>query len=121
MSTPDLAPPGIIPETVDRGFTDPPLARHLCAGGDNNFKPFWEFVAGPLHAGTFGPSRRDNTFGPEVRFLSIPEGLKADRLPSDGLQFFGAVKIDGKREVMTVAFYNLHGAKLYSKELTSET
>ena len=31
------------------------------------FDPFWEFVSGPLHAGTFGPNELDNTFGPEVQ------------------------------------------------------
>jgi alkaline phosphatase D len=85
-----------------------------------DFKPFWEFVAGPLHAGTFGPNKLDNTFGPEVKFISIPEGLKANRPPSDGLQFFGLVKIDGKSEVMTVSFHNLLGAKIYAVELTPE-
>jgi alkaline phosphatase D len=29
-----------------------------------DFEPFWEFVSGPLHAGTFGPNELDNTFGP---------------------------------------------------------
>jgi alkaline phosphatase D len=86
-----------------------------------DFKPFWEFVAGPLHAGTFGPNKLDNTFGPEVKYLSIPEGLKANRPPSDGLQFFGQVKIDGRSEVMTVSFHNLLGEKIYSVELPPET
>ena len=36
------------------------------------FDPFWEFVAGPLHAGTFGPNELDNTFGPEVKFVKAP-------------------------------------------------
>ncbi len=36
------------------------------------FEPFWEFVSGPLHAGTFGPNELDNTFGPEVRFVKAP-------------------------------------------------
>jgi alkaline phosphatase D len=84
------------------------------------FKPFWEFVTGPLHAGTFGPNKLDNTFGPEVKFLGIPEGLKPNRPPSEGLQFFGVVKIDGKSEVMTVSFHNLQGAKIYAVELTPE-
>jgi alkaline phosphatase D len=53
------------------------------------FDPFWEFVAGPLHAGTFGPNALDPTFGPEVRFLGIPAGMKPNRPPGDGLQFFG--------------------------------
>jgi alkaline phosphatase D len=85
-----------------------------------DFTPFWEFVAGPLHAGTFGPNRLDNTFGPEVKFLSIPEGLEPNRPPSDGLQFFGLVKIDGQSEVMTVSLHNLLGGRLYSVELSPE-
>jgi alkaline phosphatase D len=27
------------------------------------FEPFWEFVSGPLHAGSFGPGDLDMTFG----------------------------------------------------------
>jgi phosphodiesterase/alkaline phosphatase D-like protein len=86
-----------------------------------DFTPFWEFAAGPLHAGTFGPNTLDKTFGPEVKFLSIPEGLRANRPPSEGLQFFGQVKIDGKSDVMTVSFHNLQGAKIYGVELPPET
>jgi alkaline phosphatase D len=33
-----------------------------------DFKPFWEFVGGPLNAGTFGPNELDLTFGPTVMF-----------------------------------------------------
>src|SRR5262249_23180489 len=73
----------------------------------------WEFVAGPLHAGTFGPNKLDNTFGPQVKFLSIPNDLKPNRPPSDGLQFFGMVKINGQDEVMTVSLHNLRGEKVY--------
>ena len=29
-----------------------------------DFAPFWEFVSGPLNAGTFGPNELDATFGP---------------------------------------------------------
>jgi alkaline phosphatase D len=85
-----------------------------------DFKSFWKFVDRPLHAGTFGPNKLDNTFGPEVKFLSIPEGLKPNRPPSEGLQFFGLVKIDGKSEVMTVSFHNLQGVKIYGVELSPE-
>ncbi|HEY9635757.1 MAG TPA: alkaline phosphatase D family protein [Coleofasciculaceae cyanobacterium] len=86
-----------------------------------NFKPFWEFVAGPLNAGTFGPSQLDNTFGPQVKFNSIPANLKPNRPPSDGLQFFGTVKIEGTSQVMTVAIHNLEGKVLYSVDLPPET
>jgi alkaline phosphatase D len=85
-----------------------------------DFKPFWEFVAGPLHAGTFGPNQLDNTFGPQVKFQSIPPDLKANRPPSEGFQFFGTVKIDSNTDVMTVALHNLEGKILYSVDLPPE-
>ena len=53
-----------------------------------DFGPFWEFVAGPLNAGTFGPATLDETFGPEVRFVGIPPGMKPNRPPSDGFSVF---------------------------------
>ncbi|WP_199320340.1 alkaline phosphatase [Leptolyngbya sp. FACHB-261] len=84
------------------------------------FKPFWEFVAGPLHSGTFGPNKLDNTFGPEVRFQSVPDGMKANRPPSEGLQFFGQVQIDGDSQVMSVSLHNLTGNKLYQVDLQPE-
>ena len=31
-----------------------------------DFEPFWEFVSGPIHAGTFGRATLDNTFGPQL-------------------------------------------------------
>ena len=51
---------------------DPQRARF------KEFDPFWEFVAGPLHAGTFGPNELDGTFGPEVRFASVQAGLAGE-------------------------------------------
>jgi alkaline phosphatase D len=82
-----------------------------------DFSPFWEFVAGPLNAGTFGPNELDNTFGPQVMFQSVPAGMKPNRPPTEGLQFFGTVRIDGGSEVMTVALHNLHGERLYAVDL----
>ncbi|HEY3122058.1 MAG TPA: alkaline phosphatase, partial [Vicinamibacteria bacterium] len=76
------------------------------------------FVAGPLHAGTFGPNPLDATFGPEVRFLAIPPGMKPNRPPSAGLQFFGTLRIDGRSRVMTARLHDLSGATLYRVELT---
>src|SRR5262249_29475321 len=64
------------------------------------FRPFWEFVAGPLHAGTFGPNKLDPTFGPELRFLSIPESMKPNRPPSEGLQFFGTLDVEAASRVL---------------------
>jgi len=82
-----------------------------------DFDPFWEFVAGPLHAGTFGPSEIDATFGPEVRFASVKPGSPGNRPPSDGLQFFGFTKIAAKTRVMTVELRNLAGETIYSVAL----
>ncbi|MBS1807961.1 MAG: alkaline phosphatase D family protein [Acidobacteria bacterium] len=85
-----------------------------------DFTPFWEFVAGPLNAGTFGPGEMDNTFGPEVKFVGIPKGMKANRSPKDGFQFFGAIKVNGKTKAMTVSLHNLEGKQLYSVELPAK-
>jgi alkaline phosphatase D len=82
-----------------------------------DFTPFWEFVAGPLNAGTFGPNELDNTFGPQVVYQSVPTGMQPNRSPTEGLQFFGTVRIDGTSDVMTVALYNLAGDKLYSIDM----
>jgi alkaline phosphatase D len=90
---------------------DPQRARF------KDFDPFWEFVAGPLHAGTFGPAALDSTFGPEQRFIGIPQGMQPNRPPSDGFQFFGLVKISGKSKVMTVELRNLAGNVIYNVDL----
>jgi alkaline phosphatase D len=82
-----------------------------------DFDPFWEFVAGPIHAGTFGPNAPDMTFGPEVKFVGIPAGMKPNRPPSEGYQFFGTVRISAKDRVATVALHNLAGQTLYEVEL----
>lgn len=95
-------------------YYDPSLAQFT------DFKPFWEFVAGPLNAGTFGPNELDNTFGPQVKFQSVQPGMKPNRPPSEGLQFFGMVKIDGTNQVMTVALHNLAGEIIYSVDLPPE-
>lgn len=82
-----------------------------------DFEPFWEFVSGPLHAGTFGPGEFDNTFGPQLKFKGIPDGMKGNRPPSEGFQFFGMVKIDAHSRAMTVTHYNAAGKNLWSIEL----
>ncbi|NKE38016.1 alkaline phosphatase [Natronococcus sp. JC468] len=82
-----------------------------------DFDPFWEFVSGPLHAGTFGPSELDNTFGPEVVFSKAPPEGEANLPPSAGLQFFGQVDIDGDSEILTVQLKDRDGTTLFTKEL----
>jgi alkaline phosphatase D len=84
------------------------------------FAPFWEFVSGPLNAGTFGPNDLDNTFGPEVIYVKAPEEGQVNLPPSAGMQFFGQVDIDGETEVMTVTLKDLAGEALFTQELTPE-
>lgn len=92
-------------------FYDPARARF----GD--FLPFWEFVAGPAHAGTFGPGQLDPTFGPQLEFLGIPRGMKPNRPPSEGWQFFGTLEIEARSRVLTARLWNAAGQELFRKEL----
>jgi alkaline phosphatase D len=92
-------------------YYDPNRARF------QEFAPFWEFVSGPLNAGTFGPNQLDATFGPQVVFQKTPPAGQFNLPPSAGLQFFGQVDIDGASEVMTVRLKDLSGATLFTQEL----
>ncbi|HYP09629.1 MAG TPA: alkaline phosphatase D family protein [Bryobacteraceae bacterium] len=84
----------------------------------HDFDPFWEFVSGPLNAGTFGPGALDNTFGPEVKFFKAPPKGQSNLPPSAGLQFFGEVEIEARSRVMTVTLRDVTGAALHSQRLT---
>jgi alkaline phosphatase D len=77
------------------------------------FDPFWEFVAGPINAGTFGPNEVDLTFGPEAKFVSVPADMKQNRSPFDGLQYFGLGRIDGATETLTVSLHDIDGKELH--------
>ena len=96
-------------------YYDPARARF------KDFSPFWEFVSGPLHAGTFGPGELDDTFGPELKFKSIPDDMEPNRPPSEGLQFFGHVSIDRQTKAMKVSHYNVAGDLLWSIELDDQS
>ncbi|HWP18945.1 MAG TPA: alkaline phosphatase D family protein [Burkholderiaceae bacterium] len=80
-----------------------------------DFDPFWEFVSGPLHAGTFGPNEPDRTFGLQVMYQKAPG--TANLPPSAGMQFFGQVDIDPRSREMTVTLKDLEGAALYTRTL----
>ena len=80
-----------------------------------DFLPFWEFVSGPLNAGTFGPNPVDNTFGLQVVYQKVPEAQNA--APSAGLQFFGQVDIDAHTQALTVTLKDVNGDALYAKTL----
>ena len=82
-----------------------------------DFDPFWEFVAGPIAAGTFGPNELDGTFGPEVVFSRTAR--TPNESPRHGNQFFGHADIarDGR---LTMSLRDLSGAVLFSQVLEPE-
>jgi alkaline phosphatase D len=86
-----------------------------------DFHPFWEFVSGPLHAGSWGPAQLDNTFGPRVMFQKGCSEAQGENLaPCFGLQFFGLVTIDGATRTMTVALKDVNDQQLWSIDLEPE-
>jgi alkaline phosphatase D len=81
-----------------------------------DFDPFWEFVAGPLHAGTAArPGTLDATFGPRAVFTSTPPARNGP--PSDGLQYFGQIAIDAKTRAATVTLHDRDGRTLFTQGL----
>lgn len=80
-----------------------------------DFEPFWEFVSGPIHAGTFGPGELDQTFGPQLKFIKAPTAEQGQNAPpSAGLQFFGHVAVDGKTQQMTVTLRDVDDNALWA-------
>jgi alkaline phosphatase D len=83
-----------------------------------DFEPFWEFVSGPIHAGTWQPGELDNTFGPRAVYQKGCSKEQNENLaPCFGLQFFGRVSIDGATEVMTVTLKDVGDKSLWSTRI----
>jgi alkaline phosphatase D len=83
-----------------------------------DFEPFWEFVSGPIHAGTWGPGQLDNTFGPAALFQKGCTTEQGENLaPCFGLQFFGHIAIDSVTEVMTVTLKDVGDHDLWSTRI----
>jgi len=83
-----------------------------------DFDPFWEFVAGPINAGSFGPNAMDMTFGPEVVFTKA--GHYANQSPRTGeSQFFGHVELD-EEDTFTVSLRDAAENVLWRKSLQPE-
>jgi len=79
------------------------------------FEPFWEFVSGPLHAGTWTPVTMERTFGPQVAFQKAASEEQGDNFaPCYGLQFFGHIAIDGTTKVLTVTLKDVADQALWS-------
>lgn len=84
-----------------------------------DFDPFWEFVAGPIAAGSFGPNPMDGTFGPEVVFSQA--GRFPGESPRDGEnQFFGHVQL-GEDGTFAASLRNANGSIVFSKVLMPES
>lgn len=79
------------------------------------FDPFWELVAGPINAGTFGPNTLDPTFGPRADFVKAADF--PNQPPSGGNQFFGHVRIDPHTKVFRASFRDMTGTVLWSRDL----
>ena len=84
-------------------------------GAFQDFEPFWEFVSGPIHAGSFPQNQLDNTFGPQLVYVKAPSA--PNQPPSDGLQFFGHVAIDGATQLLTVTLKDRDDRALWSTRL----
>ena len=84
------------------------------------FKPFWEFIGGPINAGTFAPPALDATFGPDVRYVSVPKDLPPNQPPSAGHQFYGKARIDPTTRTMAVSLHDLNGKLLWDVTLEPE-
>ncbi|MBN9080207.1 MAG: alkaline phosphatase [Rhizobiales bacterium 62-17] len=83
-----------------------------------DFEPFWEFVSGPLHAGSGSPKPLDNTFGPQLHYAKgLGQNQRRNAGPSEGLQFFGHVAIDGESEAMTVTLRDIDDNALWSTQI----
>ena len=81
------------------------------------FEPFWEFVSGPLHAGTFGPNELDNTFGPEVRFIKAPGPTSRICRRRPACSSSVTSQIDGATGQMTVTLRDRADMALWSTTL----
>jgi alkaline phosphatase D len=87
----------------------------------DDFEPFWEFVSGPLHAGTWGPGELDNTFGPVAMYQKGCSAEQGENLAQCfGLQFFGRVDIDGRSGVMTVTLKDVDNRDLWSVDIAPQ-
>jgi alkaline phosphatase D len=76
-----------------------------------SFDPFWELVAGPMHATAYPRKPSDDTFGAEVEWASA--GFDTFGSPATGEQFFGLLTIDGRTKNLTATFVDARGKDLH--------
>lgn len=83
-----------------------------------DFEPFWEFVAGPINAGSFGPNKLDRTFGPEEVFSKAGPAMGSPR--DAAFQFFGHVDLD-EQDLMTVSLRDGNGEIVWEKQFEPQS
>ena len=83
-----------------------------------DFEPFWEFISGPLHAGTWGPGPLDNTFGPRrcSRRAAAQSRAKTSRRVSGCSSSVASIST-ASREVMTVTLKDVDNRDLWSVDI----
>ncbi|KWX25388.1 alkaline phosphatase [Mycolicibacterium wolinskyi] len=91
------------------------ISYHPDQAGFSDFTPFWEFVSGPLNAGSFPESPLDGTFGARYEFVHAP--AEKNTSPAEGFQHFGEVMIDSDSRTLTVNLCDATGKPLYTREL----
>jgi alkaline phosphatase D len=85
------------------------------AGLGKPFTPFHELVAGPLHAGGFGPNALDPTFGPSLLFQRPPP---ADNpAPWEGYLSFGRIAVTDER--LDVSWHGAGGEVLHRLDIAA--
>jgi alkaline phosphatase D len=83
-----------------------------------DFLPFWEFIAGPMHAQTFWANPLDDTFGPEREWISATPGRgPGPGNPLNGQQYMGLLAIDGKTHTLTVTWIDARGRDAHQLSL----
>jgi alkaline phosphatase D len=85
----------------------------------SDFDPFWEFVSGPLNAGSFGPNVADATFGMQVVYQKAPPTMGLS--PLAGYQFFGEIEIDAATAALTVTLRDSENHALWTRTLEHDS
>jgi len=80
-----------------------------------DYEPFWEFVAGPIHAGTFGPNPLDPSLGAKLEFQWAPPPGTGNLAPWDELQSFGT--IDVTAEELAVMLWGIDGKARFATRM----
>ena len=81
------------------------------------FEPFWEFIAGPMHATAFPRKPLDDTFGPELEWSTADWNTWGS--PANDAQHFGLIRIDGRTREARVTFVDARGRDLHEVRLTA--